>query len=63
MDLAVCRFDSRAMAWASHSWHTVPVQSHPTITKAKNWEFFVRYSEILEEIPYSEGHLYGSRGV
>ena len=45
------------------AYETGTLQSHPAITKAKNWEFFVSYSEVLEEIPYSKGHLYGSRSV
>ena len=39
------------------------VQSHLVITKAKNSGSFVRYSEVSEEIPYSEVCLYGSMGV
>jgi len=39
------------------------IQSHLVITKAKNSGSFVRYSEVSEEVPYSEVCLYGSRGV
>jgi len=31
--------------------------------EGQNSEFFVRYSEVLEGIPYSGGHLYSIRGV
>ena len=39
------------------------VQSHLVIMKAKSSGSFVRYSEVSEEIPYSEVCLHGSRGV
>ena len=42
---------------------TYVIQSHLVITKAKNSGSFVRYSEVSEEIPYSEVYLYGSMGV
>ena len=37
------------------------IQSHLAMMNAKNSGFFLRYSKVLEEIPYSEDNLYGSR--
>ncbi|RPA97961.1 hypothetical protein L873DRAFT_1790652 [Choiromyces venosus 120613-1] len=48
---------------AAPSNATKPLQSHLAITNAKSSGFFVRYREVLNEIPYSENRLYGSRGV
>ncbi|RPA96620.1 hypothetical protein L873DRAFT_1845225 [Choiromyces venosus 120613-1] len=39
----------------------VSATSHLAITNAKSSGFFVRYREVLNEIPYSENRLYGSR--
>lgn len=43
-----------------YTWKSIQLQGSQELGVLGD---FVRYSEVLEEIPYSEVHLCGSRGV